>query len=138
MRLLDTNILSETIRPRPDARVIRTLLRQPPGTLYASELTRFELRRGAFLRDDPEPLWARIRELILPLVHWLPLDEATSLRAGELSAWLRRQGREIGVVDTLLAGTAQARGLVMVTRNLRHFERIDGLKLENWFDPESS
>lgn len=135
MRLLDTNILSEIIRPRPDARVVNRLLAQPAGALYASELTRFELRRGAFLRDDPEPLWSRIHEFILPLVQWLPVDERISLSAGELSARLRRQGREIGVVDTLLAATAQAHGLVLVTRNLRHFERIDGLKLENWFDP---
>ena len=133
MRLLDTNILSEIIRPRPDARVVDSLLAQAAGSLYASELTRFELRRGAFLRDDPEPLWSRIQEFVLPVVQWLPVNDAISLRAGELSAALRRQGREIGVIDTFLAATAQSRGLVMVTRNLRHFERIDGLKLENWF-----
>ena len=133
MRLLDTNILSEIIRPRPDARVVDSLLAQAAGSLYASELTRFELRRGAFLRDDPEPLWSRIKEFVLPVVQWLPVNDAISLRAGELSAALRRQGREIGVIDTFLAATAQSRGLVMVTRNLRHFERIDGLKLENWF-----
>ncbi len=136
MRLLDTNILSEIIRPRPDAQVVNTLLAQPVGSLYASELTRFELRRGAFLREDPDALWSRIREFILPLVQWLPVNDAISLRAGELSARLRLQGREIGVVDTLLAATAQARGLVMVTRNLRYFERIEGLRLENWFDPQ--
>lgn len=133
MRLLDTNILSEIIRPRPDARVVDSLLAQAAGSLYASELTRFELRRGAFLRDDPEPLWSRIKEFVLPVVQWLPVNDAISLRAGELSAALRRQGQEIGVIDTFLAATAQSRGLVMVTRNLRHFERIDGLKLENWF-----
>jgi predicted nucleic acid-binding protein len=136
MRLLDTDILSELIRPRPDPRVVNTLLAQPPGTLYASELTRFELRRGACLRADPEPLWSKIREVMLPLVQWLPVIEANSLRAGELSARLRGQDRDIGVVDTLLAATAQARGLVLVTRNLRHFQGIDGLKLENWFDPQ--
>ncbi|MCH8479605.1 MAG: type II toxin-antitoxin system VapC family toxin [Wenzhouxiangella sp.] len=115
--------------------VVNTLLAQTPSTLYASELTRFELRRGACLRADPEPLWSKIREVILPLVQWLPVDEAISLRAGELSARLRGQDRDIGVVDTLLAATAEPRGLVMVTRNLRHFQGIDGLKLENWFDP---
>ncbi|MDT8438866.1 MAG: type II toxin-antitoxin system VapC family toxin [Wenzhouxiangellaceae bacterium] len=136
MRLLDTNILSELIRPRPDPCVIACLRRRADSGLYASELTRFELRRGAWLRDDPEPLWSRIRASILPLVQWLPLDEAVSLRAGELSAALRRTGCEIGVVDTLLAATARAHDLVMVTRNVRHFRYIDGLELENWFDLE--
>lgn len=133
MRLLDTNILSEVLRPRPDANVIERLLAQPAAGLYASELTRFELRRGACLRADPEPLWQQITEIILPLVQWLPVDEATALLAAELSAELRRNGREIGLTDTFLAATASARGLIMVTRNTRHFDGIAGLKVENWF-----
>jgi len=134
MRLLDTNILSEIIRPRPDPVVIERLLAQPAASLYASELTRFELRRGACLRANPEPLWQQISEIILPLVQWLPIDEVASLGAAELSADLRRSGREIGLVDTFLAATAKARGLIMVTRNTRHFESVAGLKVENWFD----
>ncbi|MFP4209557.1 MAG: type II toxin-antitoxin system VapC family toxin [Wenzhouxiangella sp.] len=133
MRLLDTNILSEILRKRPDAGVIRHLLAQPAAGLYASELTRFELRRGTCLRDDPEPLWDKIVKTILPLVQWLPADEAVSLRAAEISADLRRSGREIGLIDTFLAATATTHGLIMVTRNTRHFDRINGLKVENWF-----
>ena len=133
MRLLDTNILSEVLRPRPDAGVIQGLLAHPVAGLYASELTRFELRRGACLRADPEPLWQQISEVILPLVQWLPVDEGICMQAAELSADLRRSGREIGLIDTFLAATARARGLTMVTRNTRHFEGIAGLKVENWF-----
>lgn len=133
MYLLDTNILSEILRPRPDAGVIETLLDKHTHALFASELTRFELRRGASLRDNPEPLWQAITEQLLPVVRWLPVTEPISLRAGELSAALRRSGIEIGVVDTLLAATAQAHGLIMVTRNQRHFEPIPNLIVENWF-----
>jgi predicted nucleic acid-binding protein len=133
MYLLDTNILSEILRPRPDAGVIGRLLEKPGHALFASELTRFELRRGAFLRKEPEPLWRAISEQILPIVQWLPVIEPISLRAGELSAALRRRGIEIGIVDTLLAATAQSRGLIMVTRNRRHFEPVPELVVENWF-----
>lgn len=133
MRLLDTNILSETIRTRPDPGVIGSLLAHPATGLYASELTRFELRRGACLRPDPEPLWQQISETILPLVQWLPVDEDICLLAAEISAELRRGGREIGLIDTFLAATARTRRLIMVTRNTRHFRAIAGLELENWF-----
>lgn len=133
MRLLDTNILSEILRPRPDVGVIEHLLAQPATSLYASELTRFELRRGACLRNNPEPLWQQITEIILPLVQWLPVDEASTMRAAKLSADLRRNGREIGLIDTFLAATASARGLIMVTRNTRLFNGIAALKVENWF-----
>lgn len=133
MYLLDTNILSEILKPRPDADVINRLLEQPAAELYASELTRFELRRGACLRNRPQPLWQKISELIIPLVYWVPVNESISLRAAELSVELRRTGRETGVIDTFLAATALTGSFAMVTRNTRHFDGIAGLKVENWF-----
>jgi predicted nucleic acid-binding protein len=134
MRLLDTNILSELVRPRPCPQVLVRLFDQHAGSLYGSELTRFELRRGACLRDDPEPLWQRLSDQVLPIVKWLPVDERISLRAGEISADLRRSGREAGVIDPFLAATAIVHGLLLVTRNVRHFSGIDGLTVENWFE----
>jgi len=47
---------------------------------------------------------------------------------------LQRNGQEIGIVDSLLAATALANNLVMVIRNVRHFERVEDLVVENWFD----
>ena len=133
MYLLDTNILSEILRPQPDVGVIETLLGKPAHLLFASELTRFELRRGACLRDNPEPLWQAITEQLIPVVQWLPITEPISLHAGELSATLRKKGIEIGVVDTLLAATARTNSLTMITRNQRHFDPIPDLTVENWF-----
>jgi predicted nucleic acid-binding protein len=109
----------------PHHLVVNPLLAQPPRTLYASELTRFELRRGACLRADPEPLWSK-NSRSPPAA-----GAVVTSRRGDHPA----RGRAFGAVDTLLAATAQARSLVMVTRNLRHFQGIDGQKLENWFDP---
>jgi tRNA(fMet)-specific endonuclease VapC len=88
------------------------------------------------LHSDPEFLWQRITDTILPLVQWLPVDHKTSLRAAELSAELRRSGQEIGLIDTFLLATALERRLIMVARNTRHFDRIAGVQLENWFQAE--
>ena len=133
MRLLDTNVLSEIVRPRPDPRVMSRLFAQTRGTLFASEITRYELRRGACLRPDAEVFWSRLETLALPVAEWLPITQPISLRAGELAARLQRQGRTIGTPDTLLAATAMTQGLILVTRNMRHFERVPGLVVENWF-----
>ncbi len=135
MRLLDTNILSEIIRPRPNPQVIERLFALPFDRLFASEMTRYELRRGACLRPDADLLWRRLESMVLPVVQWLDVTEAISLRAAELAASLQRSGQPIGLIDTLLAATAHAYGLTMVTRNVRHFEHVPGLAVENWFSP---
>lgn len=135
--LIDTNVLSEVIRPRPNLKVVRQLLTTDPALRFASDITRYELRYGAMLRSDGGMLWARIAQHILPLVRWLPVDEAVVLAAADLGATLRRAGQTIAWPDLMLAATASAHGLTVVTRNLRHFDRVPGALVENWFPPES-
>lgn len=132
--LLDTSILSEVLRPRPSPAVIRRLLKCNSRTLFASEITRFELRFGAMLRADGPMFWARLQYELLPLVTWLPIDEAISIRAGDIAAAQRLAGRPCGTVDPFIAATALAQGVPLVTRNVQHFERVAGLQVENWFE----
>lgn len=133
MYLLDTNVLSEVTRPRPNLAVIRRLFSTSPAALFASEMTRYELRYCASLQARAEEIWAKIAREILPLPLWLPIDEPTSLAAGRLRGELRSSGRTIEVQDAFLAATALVRDLVLVTRNVRHFESVRGLAVENWF-----
>ena len=70
---------------------------------------------------------------ILPLPLWLAIDELISLAAGRLRGELRRAGKPIEVQDAFLAATALAHDLVLVTRNVRHFDNVHGLTVENWF-----
>lgn len=133
MYLIDTNVLSEVIRARPDVGVLRKLLKTAPRFRFASEITRYELRYGAVLRSDGEALWARIEERILPLVNWLPIDAAVVVTAADLGVMLRRAGKPVDWADLMLAATAVVHDLTMVTRNVRHFDRMPDLHVENWF-----
>jgi predicted nucleic acid-binding protein len=135
MVLLDTNVLSELLRPRPSAAVIGRLLQFTSKTLFASEVTRFEMRFGAALRPDASLFWTRIQRELLPLVTWLPVSEAVIMRAGDIAAAQRLAGRACGTLDPLIAATALAHGVPLATRNVQHFERIEGLEVQNWFDP---
>lgn len=135
MYLLDTNILSETIRPRPSAAVMRTLTHTARPLRFASEITRYEMRFGARLLDDGGRLWSRIERDVLPVVDWLPLDESVSLAAADIGAALRRTGQPLEWTDLLLAATGIVHSLTVVTRNTRHFERVPGLNIQNWFHP---
>lgn len=133
MYLLDTNVLSELTRPRPDLAVIRRLFSTAPSALFASEMTRYELRYGAALHPRAEEIWQKVVQEILPLPLWLAIDEPISLAAGRLRGELRRAGKPIEVQDAFLAATALAHDLVLVTRNVRHFDNVRGLTVENWF-----
>ena len=136
MYLIDTNVLSEVIRPRPNLAVVRKLLTTDPALRFASEITRYELRYGAMLRDDGGALWARIEQRILPLASWLPVDSAVVMAAADWGAMLRRSGQPIEWGDLMLAATASAHDLIVVTRNVRHFERLPNTQVENWFAPD--
>ena len=135
MYLFDTNVLSEIVRKAPNLRVTHRVLAVESAQRFASEITRLELRGGALRVADGGALWQRIEASMLPEMHWLGVDQAVATAAADVSHALRLQGRPIDMPDLLLAATALAHDLTMVTRNVRHFDRIPGLQVENWFDP---
>jgi len=136
MFLVDTNVVSELIRPKPHLPLVRRILSIDPAVLFASEITRYELRFGAAIHPKSSEIWGKVEREILPLPIWLPIEEKVSLATADLRAMLRRSGKTIEMPDALLAATAMTHGLVLVTRNIRHFQNIPGLSMENWFSEE--
>lgn len=133
MFLFDTNVLSELVRKRPDPGLRRRLSELPRSASFASEVTLFEMRYGAMRRDDAAVFWGQLQEQILPTVDWLPVDRAVLLRGADLAADLESKGTVIGNEDCWIAATAIEHRLTVITRNIRHFSRIPGLRVENWF-----
>ena len=68
----------------------------------------------------------------LPLVEIFSFDTEAAFHYGIIRAELERKGTPIGAMDTLIAAHAKSKELIMVTNNVREFDRIDGLKVENW------
>lgn len=118
--LLDTNVISETRKIRADAAVTVFLGTADPAGLFVSVLTLGELRKGVAARRRSDPVaadqlgaWVDGIETIFA-DRLLPVDAAVARLWGELSA-----GRSLPVIDTLIAATAIASGLTLVTRNTR-------------------
>ena len=86
MVLLDTNVLSEALRKQPTLAVMKALRALRPEERFASEVTRYELRAGAARLGDDGRLWQRIQQEVLPLVRWLPFDEAAALAAADIGS----------------------------------------------------
>jgi len=132
MYLLDTNILSELIKRKPNAQLLARLSLEPPYTLYTSCVCVMELRFGSALRDDFERFWGKISKEIISRINILQIGEPEVLIAGDLLADLRKTGQIIGLEDVLIAASAIAHRHTVVTGNMRNFSRIRGLQVENW------
>lgn len=136
MFLFDTNVLSEITNRRPNGPVLHKLMSCAPSLRFASEMTRYELRYGSALLPPGNAMWARIEAEVLPRCTWLPIDAEICIRAADLGARLRLAGKTIDWADLFIAATALVHDLIVVTRNVRHFDRIDDLQIENWFAVE--
>lgn len=131
--LLDTNVLSEIIKKRPEPRLMQRLTERRHEPMMTSVICVFELRHGASRHPHGTRLWSRIENEVLPLVEVLPLGNPEATRAGELLAELEHRGMPIGLEDLLIGATGLVNDLVVVTRNLRHLKRIPGLRVESWW-----
>lgn len=132
MCLLDTNALSELVKKRPRPAFLARLRRHPADVFFTSTICVMELRHGSRRREDHATFWARITHEILARVTILDFGVPEALVAGDVLAHLARRGELIGVEDLLIGATALAREYTVVTGNVRHFERIPNLRVENW------
>lgn len=96
-----------------------------------SAITLAELLHGVEASAYPEKNLLALNQF-LSIVEILPFDDEAAAEYGKICAALRRQGTPIGTMDMLIAAHAKAKGLIIVTNNIREFERVEGLRLENW------
>lgn len=135
MYLLDTNVLSEFLKRAPHPQVVARFETAGERTLYTSVICVEEIAFGVRIGPPQNRIWERFETQVLPWVTVLDLDLNSALASGELRGEAQRQGQPASYADSLIAGTCKAYGLMLVTRNTRHFERFSGLKTENWFAP---
>lgn len=135
MYLLDTDVLSNLLRRTPSPALIARLASVPPEHQFTSSITLGELIYGAYrLQNRTTALLQQLEESLLPNLPVLPFDASAARRYGEARADLERRGTPIGDADLRIASIALARGLTVVTGNVRHFRHVPGLAVENWLE----
>lgn len=127
--MLDTNIVIYTIKNRPDE--VRRAFNRHDGQMAISTVTFGELIYGAERSSQPEKNMEVIEGMTARL-EVLSFESQDAAHFGQLRAELMNSGRPIGPYDMMIAGHARARGLILVTNNSREFERVPGLRIENW------
>lgn len=131
--LLDTNAPSEVLRRRPSEKVAARLREIPATALATSSICVMELRFGAARLPGDAGLWHRARGMSWRSSASFPLGLTKPCVPRGLLADLEARGEPIGMEDVLIAATAQVHDLVVVTRSERHFGRVQGLIVENWW-----
>jgi tRNA(fMet)-specific endonuclease VapC len=126
--LLDTNVVIGLLNDTT-SKTARRARQERPGDLAVSAIVAHELFYGAFRSRRATENAALIDALQFIVLEY---DKEDARQAGQVRALLASKGMPIGPYDVLIAGQAVARDMVLVTHNTQEFERVPGLKLEDW------
>jgi toxin FitB len=126
MIVLDTNVLSETLRPTPSARVLEWMRSEPASALFTTAITEAEMLYGIALL--PEGRRRGSLEAIVELIfaedlagRILPFDSAAAREFADIAAGRRHAGQPISDADARIAAIARSRGAALATRNIADF-----------------
>ena len=128
--LLDTNICIYALKRR-STEVLAQLRAVGPDAVALSVITVLELRQGAERSSKRKQAHERLDFFLSPMTV-LPFQEEDARIAARIRMYLSGKGEKIGDLDSLIASQALARDLILVTNNVREFERVPGLEVENW------
>ena len=128
--LLDTCTVSDFVKGQPN--VLARVKATSPTLIAVSALTRMEVDYGLALNAERARKLVVVLDTFFSTIATQTFDEADAKAAAAIRAALNTQGQPIGAYDALIAGTALARGLVVVTSNVGEFKRVSGLQVEDW------
>ena len=135
--LLDTCLISELVKKEPNPAVVNWLDEQDEQTLFLSVLNLGELQKGISklpdgAKKDELQAWVELDLVDRFTGRILDIDLATALCWGRLQGETERTGEKLPVMDSLIAATAAAHGLVVVTRNVKDMERCGARVYNPW------
>ncbi|MES2278144.1 MAG: type II toxin-antitoxin system VapC family toxin [Bacteroidota bacterium] len=130
--LLDTNICIYILKQKPIV-VLQKFQTIDPKTICISSITVAELMFGINKSSSPDKNLLAVNEF-LNLVKILNFDQSAAIQYGIIKNALQSKGTPIGPLDTLIAAHAKNLNAILVSNNLKEFNRVDGLITENWIE----
>lgn len=128
--LLDTNILIFLMK-KGNKRLLQKIESQDFGALAISSITLAELEFGAANSSKPE-FNRSIFLGVLSAINVVEFEDNCAYEYGKIRYRLKKNGSPIGPMDMLIAATAMANNLILVTNNVKEFEKVEGLKIQDW------
>jgi len=131
MYLLDTNTLIYFFKGMGG--VANKMFLQSPNNIAVSSIVIYELEVGIAKSTNPAKRMEQLSQL-LEQINIINFTQVEAKVSAKIRANLEKAGTPIGSMDLLIAGTALAHNLTLITRNLKEFERIPNLTCKNWYD----
>ncbi|MBF0559015.1 MAG: type II toxin-antitoxin system VapC family toxin [Nitrospirae bacterium] len=128
--LLDTDILSELFKGNDSIKTKAAAYIHEHTQLTISQITKYEVLKGLKAKDAQKQIGVFLKFCEHNIV--LSITDSAILKAADIYAALKKQGKLISDADILVAAIAITTNLILVTNNIDHFSRIDGLQLDNW------
>ena len=132
MYLFDTDTITNIVKPRPSVNLLRRLEKIPRKQQFISTITILEIVYGSEKSQRPEYHLNNLETILLPAVNIVSFDTKAAYICGRIRAELEKQGRPLDLADLEIASIAISNDFILVTNNVRHFERLPMLKYENW------
>lgn len=129
--LFDTDAISEILRKQPLPGYLQWLRSIAREDQYTGSIAIAELYKGAFRSPKRDSFLEKIETRILPQLTILPFDRSGAKIYGEIQARLEKQGTILAHADLQIASTAIQHDLELVTGNIRHFSRVDSLRINH-------
>jgi tRNA(fMet)-specific endonuclease VapC len=137
MYCFDTDILAAALLREPPMQLVRRLARTPGDEQCTTAVSVAEIGYAAARNGDAE-LIGRVRELIAAASTVLPFDHEAAEVYGSLRAQLERLGVRLDEPSLRIAAIALSRDLTLVTASARLYDRVPGLRIENWLEPDDA
>ncbi len=132
MYLFDTDIITNVLKKQPSQCLLERLALIPKHQQHISTVTVSEIVYGAMKSSRPAYHLNNLEQILLPSVNVVSFDSKAACVCGRLRAELEKKGQPLDLADIEIASIAIAEDLILITGNIRHFGRIEGLRLENW------
>lgn len=132
MYLLDTNTVSDYLKGNPG--VLNNLKRHHHSLVAISSITKYELFYGLLKNPQAHKKYGEQLRLLFKQAQALVFDEESALLAAEIKQNLTQKGESIGDCDTMIAAIGLQHKTVVVTNNVKHFQRVQNLIVINWRD----
>jgi len=132
MYLFDTDVITNILKKHPSQKLLMKLTGIPKREQFISTVTVAEIVYGAMKSNRPVYHMKNLEEILLPSVNICSFDLKAAYVYGRLRSGLEKKGTPLTCADLEIAASALANGYILVTGNMNHFQRIEGLRVESW------